>query len=38
VLVLNDAMLVREEINIGWVFAGKTAFEDVTTMCEWLLA
>jgi len=32
--VLNEALLVREEINVGWVFIGKVDFEDVTTMHE----
>jgi len=32
--VLNEALLVREEINVGWVFIGKVDFEDATTMHE----
>jgi hypothetical protein len=32
--VLNEALLVKEEINVGWVFVGKTDFENVATMHE----
>jgi hypothetical protein len=32
--VLNEALLVREEINVGWVFVGKVDFEDVASMHE----
>jgi hypothetical protein len=32
--VLNEALLMKEEINIGWVFARKLVdFEDVVIMC-----
>jgi hypothetical protein len=32
--VLNEALLVREEINVGWVFVGKANFENVATRHE----
>jgi hypothetical protein len=37
VQVLNEALLGREEINVGWVFARNADFENITECVKGLV-